>query len=247
MLNWFAPEHRSNCHPPKFLRILASPLTNSVRIDRTINLIAFSLTAILFCSSANSQAFAQNDIATVGVPESWRKVPSGKLSPVDGYSWYRAAVFIPDGWKDTDLLLHVESLDDARATFFNGSQVSVSGTFPPQFRSGLGEPGRTTIPASQVKAGDWNVIAIRVYQSDPRPNFSVAPPALVNTSSREGMRLNGKWQYLNHDSSDFATATPADFGIKNNDVSQDDVDRLAIYRGNRKSRRPGRLPDSKKR
>ena len=74
----------------------------------------------------------------VTVPDAWRKVPSGDLKPIDGYSWYRCLVQVPASWSGADLTLFTEALDDARASYVNGVNVGATGTFPPQFRSGLG-------------------------------------------------------------------------------------------------------------
>lgn len=149
----------------------------------------------------------------VPIPETWRRVPSGELTPIDGYSWYRALVQIPDDWQGAPLQLHVESMDDARAVWFNGRQVGASGTFPPQFRSGLGEPSACAVPADLVRPGDFNTVAIRVYQNDPRPNFSVAPPVLVNPTAMQGLRLSGHWQYRPGDDPQWSRARAEDFGL----------------------------------
>lgn len=146
------------------------------------------------------------------VPNAWRSVPTRELAPKNGYSWYRALVRIPDSWKDDRVTMFVEALDDARATLINGQTVGATGTFPPQFRSGLGERGRYEVPENVISTG-WNTIAIRVYQSDPRPNFSVAPPVLLNETDSQAIRLEGIWQYRPGDEMAWAKATPVDFGI----------------------------------
>ncbi|MCA9059089.1 MAG: c-type cytochrome, partial [Planctomycetaceae bacterium] len=91
--------------------------------------------------------------------------------------------------------------------------VGANGTFPPRFRSGLGENGGFDLPAGLLQPGQLNTIAIRVYQNDPRPNFSVAPPVLVETQRKQGIRLEGNWQYGPGDESAWALAVPSDFGL----------------------------------
>jgi len=145
----------------------------------------------------------------VTVPDVWRKVPSGELAPIDGYSWYRSFVRVPKEWDGDDLTLFVEALDDARSGWVNGTTVGVNGSFPPTFRSGLGEAGRFSVPAQLIQAGRTNTIAIRVYQSDPRTNFNVAPPVLLNPESKQAIRMNGQWQYRPGDDKDWAKS-PAD-------------------------------------
>ncbi|MCA9085419.1 MAG: c-type cytochrome [Planctomycetaceae bacterium] len=160
-------------------------------------------------------------IHSVTVPDVWRKVPTGELAPKDGFSWYRATVRIPENWQGASLTLFVEALDDARATYVNGTRVGATGTFPPQYRSGLGESGRYKIETDLVMPGKFNTVAIRVYQSDPRPNFSVAPPVLMNESAKQAIRLDGQWQYLPADESSFAQATAADFSIEASAVTEE--------------------------
>ena len=76
------------------------------------------------------------------VPDVWRSVPTGELAPINGYSWYRALVKVPQEWDGQPLTLFVEALDDARSALVAGQPVGATGTFPPQFRSGLGERGQ---------------------------------------------------------------------------------------------------------
>ena len=147
------------------------------------------------------------------VPDTWRGVPKGELAPINGYSWFRAMVMVPADWNEGNITLFVEALDDARAAWVNGKPVGATGTFPPQFRSGLGERGRYTIQPGNLKPGEFNTIAIRVYQSDPRPNFSVAPPILMNQTLKQAIRLEGAWQYRPGDDTTWAIAELAAFNI----------------------------------
>lgn len=171
---------------------------------------------LLLASSATlvgAQPTSPDQWHTLPIPEAWRKVPAGDLEPINGHSWYRALVQIPADWKGDQLVLYVEALDDARGTYFNGALVGGTGTFPPSFRSGLGEQGEYEIDQSGVKFGQFNSVAVRVYQNGPRPNFSVAAPVLLNRSAKKAIRLNGHWQYRPGHDATYANATPEDFGI----------------------------------
>ncbi|MGB4706840.1 MAG: PVC-type heme-binding CxxCH protein [Fuerstiella sp.] len=168
--------------------------------------------ALVACS--HSHSFAQTQPSggwhLVEIPDAWRNVPGGELKPIDGNSWYRALVKVPADWAGSKTILFVEALDDARAAYINGTKVGATGTFPPRFRSGLGETGRYAVDARLLKPGELNVVAIRVHQYDPRPNFSVAPPVLLNESSMQAIRLDGAWQYHPGDDEAYATATVAE-------------------------------------
>ncbi|MDA1016490.1 MAG: HEAT repeat domain-containing protein [Planctomycetota bacterium] len=133
-----------------------------------------------------------SDWHKVQVPDVWKRAPAGKLQSASGFAWYRCVVNVPAAWKAENLRLFVEAIDDARTSFFNGTRVGATGTFPPTFRSGLGEKGEFRIPADLVKTGP-NVVAIRVYFKDGRTNFSVAPPVLLNSSAKQAIRMEGNW------------------------------------------------------
>ena len=120
---------------------------------------------------------------------------------------------VPADWKGANLTLFVEALDDVRATYVNETNVGATGTFPPRFRSGLGEKGQYRVDSDLLQYGEFNCVAIRVYQSSPRPNFSVAPPVLLNDTAKQAIRLEGDWQYRPGDNVAFAKATAGDFGI----------------------------------
>lgn len=169
------------------------------------------------------------------IPDAWRKVPGGDLAPIDGYSWYRTFVEVPEDWADGELTLVVEALDDARSAWVNGVSVGTNGSFPPTFRSGLGEAGRFNVPSRLLKPGAVNCIAIRVFQNDPRTNFNVAPPVLLNRSSMKAIRMAGDWQYRPGDSEEWARP-PLDqldeeaLTVFRSIDSVDDIDRYVAQR-----------------
>ena len=166
------------------------------------------------------------------IPESWKKPPSGKLAGRDGLAWYRCVVDVPASWKGRKLELFVEPVDDARAVYVNGGIVGAAGTFPPQYRSGLGEAGRYRVPAEAIRFGKPNVIAVRVYFKDGRTNFSVAAPVLLAGS--EAIRMEGQWQYRPGDDPAWAkmpAQLPPDSKVRYDAVDEvDDVDRYVRRR-----------------
>ncbi|MFM7055773.1 MAG: PVC-type heme-binding CxxCH protein [Planctomycetota bacterium] len=182
---------------------------------------------LILCTSPGSA----QDWHPLTIPDAWRSVPSGPLKPIDGYSWYRVLVRVPEEWNQQPLTLFIEALDDARSAWAGGQTVGITGTFPPNFRSGLGERGRFVVDPQLVHGGSFLPIAIRVYQYDPRPNFSVAPPVLMNEARREAIRLEGIWQYRPGDDSQWAAATPADFGFDpTKPLSDADAVKLGVHR-----------------
>jgi len=187
-----------------------------------------SLFFCLFSILATTTVSHADDWKTLTVPDSWRSVPGGDLKPINGYSWYRTLVRIPADWDGQQLTFFLEALDDARAAYVGGQPVGATGTFPPQFRSGLGERGRYKVDAALVKGGEFLTVAIRVFQNDPRPNFSVAPPVLMNEATKQAFRLEGIWQYRPGDEAVWANATAAEFGF---DPAQPLSDADAVAKG----------------
>ncbi len=171
-----------------------------------------------------------DDWKTLTVPDAWRSVPGGELAPVNGYSWYRAIVKVPQEWDGQKLTFFLEALDDARSAYVGGQPVGATGTFPPRFRSGLGERGRYSVDSSLVKGDGFLTVAIRVYQNDPRPNFSVAPPVLMNEATKQAVRLEGIWQYRPGDDIAWSNARPSDFGFDlNQPLSDADAAAKGVY------------------
>ncbi|MCR9197441.1 MAG: c-type cytochrome [Planctomycetaceae bacterium] len=178
------------------------------------------------------------------IPDAWRRVPAGPRKPVDGYSWYRCDVRIPPDWTDGTIQLSVEALDDARVILINGTTAGAIGSLPPVYRSGLGATGRFSVE-KLLRPGKVNTLAIRVFQDDPRPNFSVAPPVLVHRKRQEGIRLSGEWLYRPGDDPAWATQATADAPTFETVEAVPDVERFIAQRaGDRAALSPQAALDS---
>ncbi|MEC7922718.1 MAG: hypothetical protein VX496_04875, partial [Planctomycetota bacterium] len=103
--------------------------------------------ALLFCLSMSAAGIVRGQWSEVAIPSSWKSPPTAELKKSGGFAWFRCGVKIPASWTGRDTMLFVEPVDDARQTFVNGRQVGATGTFPPRYRSGLGESGRFKLPA----------------------------------------------------------------------------------------------------
>jgi len=165
--------------------------------------VSFLLVALMFNGHSQAQDAKQEPWKTVQVPEIWKKPPAGR----GGYSWYRCLVTVPADWQGQSLTLFSEPVDDARAIFVNGHEVGRSGSFPPNFRSGLGSRDRHPVDAKIVNFGETNVVAFRIYNSDGRSGFNVAAPVLFAAES--AIRLAGPWQMRAGDDRDWASLQSA--------------------------------------
>lgn len=191
-----------------------------------VHLVAV-VVAVFFTTHIRADESAWN---LVPIPDSWKQQPGGELATQDGFSWYRCLVNVPAEWEGQPVELNIEPVDDARQTLLNGTQIGATGTFPPQYRSGLGEASRFKVPAELLKFGQANVIAVRTYMRDARSNFLVAAPVLL--SGKQAIRTEGPWQYRPGDNRSWAsgdipvalsTGTPAFFD------QVDEVDDIDLY------------------
>jgi len=129
------------------------------------SILAASLLILTLARPAEEPAWR-----AVPIPDSWRQSPGRQ----NGYYWYRCRVRVPERWRERPLTLYVEPVDDAREVYFNGRLVGAAGTFPPNYRSGLGEPSLHQITEELARFGGLNTVAVRVHYSDGRTNFRVA-------------------------------------------------------------------------
>ena len=107
------------------------------------------LLTALFLFAAGPILAAEPAWKEVDVPADWKKAPTGNK----GRLWYRAKVAIPANWQGRAAELVVEAVDDAREVYVGGKLVGTLGSFPPDYRSGLGETKRFPVPAESLQAG----------------------------------------------------------------------------------------------
>ncbi len=186
---------------------------------------------VLMLSAPGRAQQPDGDWHLVPIPDSWKRQPGGELATKDGYAWYRCFVQVPADWKERTVELNVEPVDDARQTFINGRQIGATGTFPPQYRSGLGEPSRFRVPADAIRFGAVNLIAVRTYMDAARENFLVAAPILL-ADGKQAIRMEGKWQYRAGDEKAWATGDAPqrlDDGAPAYYAKVDQVDDVELY------------------
>lgn len=162
------------------------------------------MVALWWSISIPPLAFGQDAPTAISatIPDVWKRPPAGPLSIDEGVVWYRAVVVPPADWDGAEVKLFVEAVDDARQVFINGSRIGVLGTFPPEFRSGLGQSHRFTVPADLLLPGEPNVVAIRVYHYHGRLGFNVAAPVLFGPDG--AIRMQGTWQAFSGDEESLA-------------------------------------------
>lgn len=84
------------------------------------------------------------------------------------YAWYRIRIIIPANMKTTNgkgLKLRLGKIDDVDQTYFNGTLIGETGSFPPAFVTQWEKQRMYIIPESLIKWNSENVIAVRIYNS----------------------------------------------------------------------------------
>jgi putative heme-binding domain-containing protein len=175
-----------------------------MKITRIVLLLFVSISLALVGNADEDKAASWT---LLDVPGVWEEAPGGKFANYDGFAWYRCTVKVPVAWKDEDLSLTVQSIDNSHEAYFNGTKIGGAGSFPPKYKSGLSDrPTSYTVNHKLVRAGDYNVVAIRIYDQDGRGGFKGAAPILANETQAIG--LKGPWQFRTGD--DLAWAKPAE-------------------------------------
>jgi hypothetical protein len=106
-----------------------------------------------------------SDWEEVIVPSSWE---SQGFQNYDGFAWYRKSFKLPEHFKTNDLLIILGRIDDMDEVFINGKLVGSTGRIDRKWASDNDyQKYRTyTIPDGLLKAGKYNVIAVRVYDQE---------------------------------------------------------------------------------
>jgi len=182
------------------------------------------LVTVLF-ADAKSQAFGEDWIG-LRTPGYWEKQFGGPVQEHDGHAWYRCFVKIPGDWSGQDLRLQLGRIDDVDETFFNGSRVGGMGRSDP-YQSASGQSRDYRVPANQVRFGEGNLIAVRVYDGGGAGGISAGPLAV--TCSKGEINLAGQWQLRLGDDAGWAQ-WPEHSGSR---AARERVNRFLAQAGNR--------------
>lgn len=143
---------------------------------------------------------------TVRVPGYWEN--NGRYAGYDGFAWYRCWVKAPRAWSGKDLTLTVPAVDNSHESYFNGQKVGGAGSMPPNYQNGLDSEKPCTVPAELVRPGQWNLLALRVYDAGGAGGFRDGPPVL-SLGNRQ-IRLEGRWEFRTGDHPDWAKMPEGD-------------------------------------
>ncbi len=139
---------------------------------------------------------------TLKVPGTWEANSQGRLEAYDGFAWYRCWAKVPSDWAGRPAELVVESIDNAHEAYVNGKKVGAAGNLPPQYENGLEQKRRYDVGSATLRPGEWNLIALRIYDKDGKGGFKGAAPVLI--SGPKAMRFAGDWQFRTGDNPEWA-------------------------------------------
>ena len=94
------------------------------------------------------------------------KIWSERFSEREGRGWYRCRFEVSDKFKGLDLVIDLGPVDDVDVTYLNGSEIGRTGRTSEEqkaWESAWNVPRRYRAPASLVRWGSENVLAVRVY------------------------------------------------------------------------------------
>ncbi|MBN2261348.1 MAG: glycoside hydrolase [Prolixibacteraceae bacterium] len=96
------------------------------------------------------------------VPSRWEE---NGYRGYDGYAWYRKNVEVPEYLSEREVYLELGYIDDVDEVYFNSVKIGQSGSFPPNILTAYNASRRYRVPASLIKFGAENTLAVRVYDS----------------------------------------------------------------------------------
>jgi len=156
----------------------------------------------LLWAAPSAEAAGKSDWGLIRVPSVWGAEEPKALGRYDGFAWYRCFVKVPKQWEGQALELRLGRVDDCDETFFNGVKVGATGSMPPRVRTAWTKERVYEVPAKCVRAGTWNLVAVRVYDSGGRggivgERFSLSCP-------KGSLDLAGQWQFRTGDDPSWA-------------------------------------------
>lgn len=173
-----------------------APTGKTLRLRRSM---VFAALAML-CAMAGVHLHAA-DWAPVVVPGAWEENGPLAAKNYDGVAWYRTWVKVHDSFftkhdrnlYEESVSVNIRDLADAHEVYVNGVRIGAGGQFPPDFRSGRGDVHRHKVPVGTLRKGEWNEIAVRIYNRSGPGGFLGEAPFIMNYFME--CVLEGPWEF----------------------------------------------------
>ena len=159
------------------------------------------LASFLPCLALSARAADAPVWQTIQVPGAWESNAPAIAGRHDGFAWYRAWLKPHDGFFtkhernlfEESVTFNVRDLADAHEVFINGSRVGAGGKFPPGFESGRAGNHRHKIPPGLLHKGEWNEVAVRVYNHSGPGGFLGEAPFVMDYFNE--CVMEGEWEF----------------------------------------------------
>lgn len=128
----------------------------------------------------------------IAVPAKWEAQGHRRY---DGYAWYRKKFYLPEIFEDEELILLLGKIDDLDETFFNGKMVGRTGNL--SSRRIRGDEWQVVraypVPSEYVRYGDYNTIAVNVYDGLGEGGIFEGPVGIITRSEYDRLYGDKKW------------------------------------------------------
>ena len=126
-------------------------------------------------------------VASAGAIE-WQTIQVPGATNQIGTAWYRAWVKVDDSFftkHDRNLFeesvgVYIRNLAGAHEVWVNGKKIGTGGAFPPNYQSAGDTFFRHKVPVGTLRKGEWNEVAIRVYNPSGPGGFLGEAPFIMN-------------------------------------------------------------------
>jgi putative membrane-bound dehydrogenase-like protein len=141
-------------------------------------------------------------LASAAPAAEWQPVPVPGKIDFQGEAWLRSWVKVHDSFFqrhernlfEESVGIHLRDLAGAHEVWVNGVKIGAGGDFPPEFRPAGGELYRHKVPVGTLRKGEWNEIAVRVYQPEKPGGFLGDAPFIMNYFLE--CVFEGQWEFL---------------------------------------------------
>ncbi len=118
----------------------------------------------------------------------WQLVPVPGATNFTGVAWYRTWVKVHDTFFskhernlfEESVGVNIRDLAGAHEVWVNGKKIGAGGAFPPSYQSGREAIHRHKVPVGTLRKGEWNEIAVRVYNPSGPGGFLGDAPFIMN-------------------------------------------------------------------
>jgi len=169
----------------------------------------FLQSVMLTLTQFASAVCADDNWKPIRVPGAWESGGAAAKS-YDGVAWYRTWVWAHDEFFaahernlfEESVTLTLPAVADAHEAFVNGVRIGGGGKFPPEYVRGSAEVQRHKVPAGTLKKGEWNEIAVRVYNASGPGGFTGEAPFIMDYFYE--CVLEGVWEFRTGDDPSWA-------------------------------------------